>query len=493
MSIANFLAANPGFEGIDRKAIEDLACKVEERHYRAGQVLIQAGDLEDDMHIIRDGRVKVPILDEQDQEKSSVFLGPGEVVGEMALLTGDARSADVIAETDVTTIRIRRKILKPLLDAYPQLAGFLTEILGQRLDRGGGIEQVGKYRFLGKIGEGSTGKVYAALHPGLNRVVAIKMLSHSLAYHPGFRDRFLQEARTIAELSHPNIVQVFDTESAFATYFIVMEKLSGVDLAQVLAKRSILPPDEAVTILRQIASALAYAHSRGFAHRDVKPANVAFDDRRQIKLMDFGLARSIQAGIRTKSVEGTIRYLAPETALGQPVDGRIDIYALGIMAFEMLTGQHPFEEKTAKDWLEAHAWKEPPDIAELKPEIPEALVTFVRGTLIKDPNKRLCDWPRIQGLLQGGRPAEEFWTRKRERVITIRYTPALSKLVDKASDRLVEELSREGPVEIQQADLQPRAGPSESVVGNIVNERTEEIKEALTDSFSEKDTQPRKD
>ena len=296
MSTAEFLSTVKGFTGIDRDDLESLAERVQVQTFDPGQALMRAGEPGETMHIIQSGRLRVPIRDPDGVEKMVFHLGPGDLVGEMALLTGEPRSADVEAEEATTTLVIDRDTLQPLLAEYPSLAQFLSEILGRRLEEKGGVEQVGKYRLVGKLGEGTSGKVYEALHPTLNRTVALKMLSHSLVYHVKFRERFMEEARLMASLSHPNVVQVFDTEAAYATYFIVMEKLSGSDLATHLHQRGKLEPDEAAAILRQMAAALAYAHTMGFAHRDVKPANVALNARGAAKLMDFGLARPIPVG-----------------------------------------------------------------------------------------------------------------------------------------------------------------------------------------------------
>ncbi|MBN2493506.1 MAG: protein kinase [Deltaproteobacteria bacterium] len=456
MSIVDFLAGLPGFRSIDRSELERIASGVDLRTYGPGAHLIRRGDPGENMHVIMEGRVRVPIVDEHDAAKTVFFLGPGEVVGEMALLTGEPRNADVIAEQEVASIVFHRSAIEPLLAEYPGLAGFLTEILGQRLEARDGIQEVGKYRLLGKLGEGSTGKVYEALHPELNRVVAVKMLAHCLVYDSRFRERFLQEARTAASLDHPHIVEIYDTEKAYATYFIVMEKLSGRDLASLLAERGALPPAEAVGILRQVASALAYAHGRGFAHRDVKPANVAFDEGDRVKLMDFGLARPIPEdadGRQVSGVEGTPQYIAPETAMGKLGDGRVDIYALGVMAFQMLTGELPFGDRGIRAMLQAHVRTPPPDIAERRPGLPGPLVELVRGTLVKDPDRRLADWDRILELLEpAGRPV---WREARERIVRIRYSPSAAERVERAVGTLLAELGRGDDVETAQGHILP--------------------------------------
>ena len=443
MSIAEFLQSVDGFTGIEAVELANIARSARIKSYGNGEYLMRRGDPGDHMHILQEGRVRVMLLDPECREKSVVYLGPGEVVGEMALLTGEPRVADVVADGPVTTVVLQRDTIQPLLEEYPVLAGFLTEILGQRLEARGGIEKVGKYLLLGKLGEGSTGKVYEDLHPVLNRVVAVKMLSHSLVYDPQFRDRFLEEARTVASFTHPNIIQVFDTENAYATVFIVMEKLSGHDLSWMMRRERRLAPEQAAPILRQVGAALAYAHARGFAHRDVKPANVAIDDNRLVKLMDFGLARPIPEdaeGKRSTTVDGTPQYIAPETALGHSGDGRADIYALGVMAYEMLAGRLPFKADSVRAMLRAHVYEQPQDIRKVVPEVPERLAEFIHGALHKKPDRRLADWDRILGLLdiQGEAPA--IWSNAEEKVLRIRYRPSMAGRVEGAVDKLVADL-----------------------------------------------------
>ena len=234
MSISKFLQTVNGFSALGPEGVETLAEKVTIAEWAKGDRLIRRGDIGETMHVIREGRVRIPIVDAAGVEKQVVHLGPGDLVGEMALLTGERRSADVIAESKVITYVLDRSVILPALVENPPLAKFMTEILGKRLEETGPIKWVGKYRLLGKIGEGATSKVYQGVHPTLNRVVAIKMLSHALVYDRSFKDRFLQEGRTIAGLMHPNIVQIYDTEESWATFFIVMEKVSGTDLQKLL-------------------------------------------------------------------------------------------------------------------------------------------------------------------------------------------------------------------------------------------------------------------
>jgi eukaryotic-like serine/threonine-protein kinase len=454
MSTVDVLSTVPGFASMDRADLESLAGQVHTATWEAEEVLMRRGDLGDAMHIVVSGGLRVPVFDDRGRQRLVARLGPGDVVGEMALLTGDRRNADVIADTRTETVVVARKTMLPLLEENPQLSRFLTEILGQRLEQSGGIDRVGKYRVLDKLGEGATSKVYEALHPGLNRTVALKMLGHHMVYDKTFRDRFITEARTIAGLSHPNIVQIFDTEQAYATWFIVMEKIDGGDLEALLRDSGPTDPATTADILLQLSRGLRYAHSQGIVHRDVKPANTAIEDNGAVKLMDFGIARRIQRdGERSAVVEGTPRYLAPEAIRGDPVDGRADIYSLGVMAFEMLVGQAPFIAKTMDGILRMHLAVPPPDIKRLRPGLPDGLRTFVTGALVKDPAKRLSNWEQILSLLEGGTGAR--LGQHREQIVRIRYRAKDSVRVDRAINALRDKL---GDVDVAVASL---SGPEE--------------------------------
>ncbi len=441
MSTTDFLATVPGFASMDRAHLEALAAQVQTATWTPEQFLMRKGDPGDSMHIVKSGEIKVPLFDERGRLRLVARLGPGDVVGEMALLTGDPRVADVLAETVAETVVVSRQTMLPLLEKHPQLSRFLTEILGQRLEESGGIDRVGKYRVLDKLGEGATSKVYQAVHPGLNRTVAIKMLGHHMVYDQTFRDRFIEEARTIAGLSHPNIVQIFDTEQAYATWFIVMEKIEGGDLEQLLRDTGPMDAVTASDVLLQLSRGLRYAHNRGIVHRDVKPANTAIEDNGCVKLMDFGIARRIESeGERASIVEGTPRYLAPEAIRGEPVDGRADIYSLGVMAFEMVTGRAPFTATSTEALLRMHLGAAPPDIRKLRPGLPGGLMAFIAGAMVKDPDQRLSDWGQIMSLLEGGRAADAVLDRYEEQIVRIRYRPRDGARVERALVSLKERL-----------------------------------------------------
>ena len=400
-----FLAGVPGFDRLSEVDLARALSASDLRTVAAGEHLIHRGEPGNAMYVVRTGSLKVPVFDDSGRLRLMAHVGPREIVGEMALLTGEPRSADAIAEEDTEVLAFERATLMPLIGQHPSLARFLTEILGKRLEEAGGIRSVGKYRLLDKIGEGATAKVFEAVHPGLGRTVAVKMLSHELVSDRRFRDRFLDEGRTVATLGHPHIVQVFDTEQAYGTCFVIMERLGGENLLDYLTANAPLEPGEAMAILEQVGSALGFAHSRGIVHRDVKPANISIDGDGTVKLMDFGIAaRTSQLATSTEMVEGTPRYIAPEAAKGDPVDGRADLYSLGVIAFEMVTGQQLFPAKSVQKLLEAHVMRPPPDLARIRPGLPPGLVLFIQSALKKHPRERPADW---EGLRPSRAPAAD--------------------------------------------------------------------------------------
>ena len=260
---------------------------------------------------------------------------------------------------------------------------------------------IGRYRVLSELGRGASATVYRCEHPALQRIVAVKCLHPAHTTDPSFTSTFLAEARTLASMNHPNIVQVYDAEARPGLYYMAMELIDGQEVADHLADRGALEADETRSILRQLASALAYAHARGVAHRDVKPQNCVLAVDGRVKLMDFGLAQheSNAPTSRTAMVDGTPKYLAPEAARGEPLDGRADVYSLGVMAFQMVTGRLPFEAEDVRTLLQMHVRMAPPDVALLRPDLPEPLVRFIRGALRKRPDDRLTEWSAIQELL----------------------------------------------------------------------------------------------
>ena len=455
MSHAAFLSSIAAFRSLPQRDVQQLSTQCEPLRFARGQQIIRRGETGDAMYIIKSGEVRVPILDPQGREKFVARLGAGEFFGEMALLTGEPRVADVFAETDVDALVIRKGPLQPFLTQHPRLAGFLTEILGQRLLQGEGIKQVGKYKLIGELGRGGMALVFEGLHPTLNTTVAIKMLSHELVYDEDFCTRFKNEARIIAALKHENIVSVIDTEEAYATFFIIMEKVTGTVLSRAIDTRGVLPFDETRAILRQLASALDYAHMHGIVHRDIKPANVIIEHGGRVKLMDFGIAKTrAEASKEDEDIVGTAEYMSPEQALGRKMDGRADIYAVGILAYEMLTGRLPFDSPDPYEILRMHVNKPVPSPKSVNPRVPDDLDRLVVKATQKKPEDRYQTGREIVDFLganeaKGGLDT----TRAKGHVITVLYDGAQEEQVREFLRRSVAEAKKIAGVRVGVADV----------------------------------------
>jgi serine/threonine-protein kinase len=213
-------------------------------------------------------------------------------------------------------------------------------------------QTLGKYRILEPLGRGGMAQVYKAYHPTLDRYAAIKVLRSDLVEEAEFLARFRREARSVASLRHPNIVQVFDFDAQDDLYFMVMELLEGDTLKAHLnsfrTRNSRLPSEDMVRILQDVLAGLGYAHSEGIIHRDLKPANIMLTARGQAVLTDFGIAQIVGGTQYTVSgaLMGTLSYMAPEQGLEGKCDARSDIYSLGIIFYEMLTGRVPLDRKS---------------------------------------------------------------------------------------------------------------------------------------------------
>jgi len=260
---------------------------------------------------------------------------------------------------------------------------------------------LGPYQIIGPLGAGGMGEVYRARDTKLGRDVALKLLPDAFASHTERLVRFEREARVLASLNHPNIATIYGLEEANGQRALVMELVDGSTLADRIGARA-LPLDDALAIARQISEALEYAHDRGVVHRDLKPANIQMTPGGTIKLLDFGLAKILQGsavdesssqshtvtvlGTEAGVVIGTVAYMSPEQARGEAVDKRTDIWALGVVLYELVTGKRPFSGSTASDTLAAVLKSEPDWSA-----VPEVLRRFLRRCLQKDARQRWRD------------------------------------------------------------------------------------------------------
>jgi serine/threonine-protein kinase len=247
----------------------------------------------------------------------------------------------------------------------------------------------GRYRILGKIGGGGMANVYLAEDSTLGRRVAIKMLHRRFVQDAKFVERFRREAKAAAGLNHPNIVSVYDWGQVGTENYIVMEYVQGETLKDLIRRRGRLPAGEAVQITLELLAAVGAAHENGVIHRDVKSQNILLDKEGRAKVADFGIAQAGDPAMtEAGSILGTAQYLAPEQARGEPVDKRSDLYSVGVVLYEMLTGRVPFRGDSAVTVALKHVNELPREPAEITPGLPYSLNQIVLKALAKDPNRR---------------------------------------------------------------------------------------------------------
>ncbi|MCB9715519.1 MAG: protein kinase [Myxococcales bacterium] len=266
------------------------------------------------------------------------------------------------------------------------------------------------------MGEGGMGQVYEGVHNTLDRKVAVKILLPRFAYDARFRERFLREAKAASKVRHPNVVQILDFgDTPNGSVYFAMEYLEGRDLRHLLYETGPLPWPRARNLLLQISSALAAAHERGVIHRDLKPANFFISDARGfedfVKVLDFGIAKiaadsssenSVAKSLTgTGQVFGTAKYMAPEQAYGSSDDPRVDVYSVGVVAYEILTGQIPFDGSSAFEIITRHVNEPPRPLRELEPSVPAAVEAVVLHALAKKPERRFASMEDLERALSG--------------------------------------------------------------------------------------------
>lgn len=383
----NFLLGTELLEYIPTNAVWPLLNCLVPVSFKADDQIIAQGEAGDSLYIIQAGACVIKV-----EKNGNLYplqrLHRGEVFGEMAILTGENRCADVYAETDVIVWKMEKAQLDRLAEAHSDIRVFLTELVTKRLENSPIIADrvIGKYLVERKLAHGGWGIVYKGVHQMLNMPVAMKMLKHKMAMDPFFQKQFIREAKIIAELNHKNIVQIYDIEERFHTIFIIQEFLEGETLQALLNRVGILSFSEAVDILVQVCKGLDYAHAKGIVHQDIKPANIFLQPDGTVKILDFGLACSQDN--ETTNLKGTIEYMAPEQADKDHTDQRVDIYTLGLTAFEMVLGEKPFQDEDIFLVLEKRLNEDIPDPASLRPDIPAALRRFIITACQRRPEDR---------------------------------------------------------------------------------------------------------
>lgn len=259
----------------------------------------------------------------------------------------------------------------------------------------------GRYRLLDKLGEGGMAEVWRARDVALGRIVALKVLRPQYSNDPDFVARFRREAQAAANLTHPNIINVFDIGQAGGRHYIVMEYIDGQSLKELIRDQAPLPVDRALDLAAQVAEAVSHAHRASIIHRDLKPQNILLTSDGRVKVTDFGIARAMSAASVTDTgiVLGTAHYLAPEQAAGESTTPASDVYALGVVLYEMLTDRTPFDADNSVGVAMKHLKETPTPVQQLNPRVPASVAAIVNRAMAKDPTQRYEDAGTLAGAL----------------------------------------------------------------------------------------------
>jgi len=269
---------------------------------------------------------------------------------------------------------------------------------------------LGQFEILEEIGRGGMATVYRARQKNISRVVAIKVLPSALLHDPSFYERFTREVDVIAHLEHPHILPIYDFGEFEGTPYIAMRYLGGGSMAQ-MVRRGLPPVNTIIKPFGQVAQALDYAHQQGIIHRDLKPANILLDERTNAYLSDFGIAKVLNSNLTGSAIIGTPAYMSPEQAHGLPLDARSDIYAMGVVLFELLTGREPYEAETPVALLLKHINEPMPSVRQFRPEVPPEVEQIVFAATAKNPNDRFPSAGDMAQALEDAMPHSSTRTR----------------------------------------------------------------------------------
>jgi hypothetical protein len=402
------------FAALSQTTIEEMFASVEERRYAAGDALIRQGDPADGLLVLVEGTARVMVRDE-DCRRCVGVVTAGDLVGEMALVTREPRTADVVAESAVLALMLPIAAFDRLIARHLELCIVLTNLvadrLGQEAHDGLGGKAVGGYRIVRCVGRGGMAIVYRAEDVETGEVVALKMMSHRLAYEPNAAARFRREAELLRGLDHENIARVHRDFTAYNTLFFVMDFCDGTDLGQPIRAGRRMPESQVRRILGQLARALDHVHRKGLVHRDLKPGNVMVDRVGTVKLMDFGLAmahttpdgETLASMTAAGMLLGTPAYMAPEQISCAPLDARADIYAMGCLAYGLLTGRHLFSATNLLDLIREKLTLRLPSAREIGDGISDELHGFLDHALRLNRDERLSS---VASLMEWAGPVD---------------------------------------------------------------------------------------
>ena len=390
---ADFSLCCPLFSAVPQEILHQRTTK---ESFTAGEYLMRQNEVGDSLMVVQQGTVQVFVIDDSDETHLIDQSGPGDILGEMALLTSEPRTASVQAIDEVHVLRLSAQSFHKLVKEYPQLNAVLTQLVATRLEKSGRDALTEKvlqgHRIVRQIGRGGMGIVYEAEDLSHNRRVALKMMSHRLVHSSHARARFQQEADLIQSLNHPNIVRSHNRFSAFYTCFIAMEFCEGRTLQDLIISESPLPEVLCRRIIGGVAAAISYLHSNDVIHLDLKPSNVMANENGTTKLMDFGLAEFVSEIPRLAgNVSGTVRYMSPEQRVGAVQNFRSDYFSLGCVAWEMFSGKPLFSDSAAAELMRDFSKWNPPDWSEAREGLSEDICIALAPSLVVDPADRELD------------------------------------------------------------------------------------------------------
>jgi len=394
------------FSELPRSLTVALLDQMHQQSYAPGDVLIRQGEPSRHLLVLVDGEVEV-LVEDQARRHDVAKVGVATILGEMGLLTDEPCTATVVAKTAINALVLPAERFHRLASRHHVLWHALSRLVAQRLGQGTVDILAGKtlhgYRIQRCLARGGMAVVYEAEDVRRGRSVALKMMSHRFAHDLEVQSRFEREVEICRALRHPNIARTYGHFTAFGTSFMVMELCLGETLAERIRQSGAMDEPEARAILGQLARALDYAHQRGICHRDVKPSNVMVSPEGTVKLMDFGLAKSVESVELTSHgcILGTPRYMPPEQLAGQPVDHRADIFALGCVAYELLAGRQLFDASDLLAILSQQLrWTLPP-ADEIRPGLSPDLYEVLRQALARDPQDRLLSPMLLYSAISG--------------------------------------------------------------------------------------------
>lgn len=348
------LSCVPAFEGLGHAEIRAIAERTEVRPFIAGEALIRQDEPGDSLWVLASGAAIVQLRRRDGDTLELARVGPGDVVGEMALVTGAPRNADIVASKDGEALVLPRTAFEEIAAVHPGVVSVLTELVARRLGRaaqdGLGDKVLKGYRILRPAGRGATAVVYEAepegAPAGAGLRLALKMLSHRFCRDRAAMEWFEREARVLDSVRHEGVARSYGRFQAYGTCFLVMEFLDGPSVHEMTKRLGRLDAPDALAIAGSVASALGHCHALGVVHGDVKPANVVVELGGRVVLTDFGIASRVETGaaqpVDTVRISGTPQYMAPELFVGARPSPSSDLYALGCLLFELLEGREAF-------------------------------------------------------------------------------------------------------------------------------------------------------